>query len=89
MKENVWKNDCISITPDMVPMRDISSISEGDRLFYEIGFKINSKLGVTGRNWVRTGNFKEIKNINYMLENDERMIDIDYLEHHNFMLIKT
>jgi hypothetical protein len=76
------------ILPNMVPMRDISQISDGDRLFYELGHK-KYMLGGYGDNWVREGRFKEIENIKEMLENDEYLSDINYLEHHNFMIIKN
>ena len=79
----------LPLTPDMKAMRNINDIAEGDKLFYELGFKLNIKLGVTGGNWIRTGKFKEVKDVKDMLVNDKRMVDIDYLEHHNFMLIKN
>ena len=75
------------ILPNMTPMRDIKQISEGDRLFYELGYKLNIDGGL-GDNWIRQGQFKEIENVKDMIENDNRIDDIDYLNHHNFMLIK-
>lgn len=72
----------------MIPMRDISIIENGDKLFYELGYKIDDKKGVDEGNWVSTGNFKEVQDVALMLELDTRMKDLEYLEHHNFMLIK-
>jgi len=72
----------------MIPMRDIKQISEGDKLFYEIGYKKNNKLSTYEDNWVRTGQFKEITDIKAWLLGDDHINDINYLEHHNFMLIK-
>lgn len=77
----------IPIQPNMIPMRDIKQISDGDRLFYEIVFKINPKEGY-GDNLRRTGRFKEILNIKDMLANDQYINIFEYQEHHNFMLIK-
>lgn len=76
-----------SILPNMVPMRDITTISAGDKLFYELGHKRNIELGY-GDNWIREGKFKQIKNIKKLLKNDKLMTNLEYLEHHNFMLIK-
>ena len=77
----------IPLRPDMVPMRDIEQISEGDRLFYEIGYKYNPNVGY-GQNWNTTGRFKEIENVKDFLEGDKLLCNFDYLEHHNFMIIK-
>lgn len=76
-----------TILPNMSPMRDIKQISDGDRLFYELGYKININKGIEN-NWVREGRFKEIENVKDIIENDNRINDIDYLNHHNFMIIK-
>lgn len=76
------------ILPTMLPMRDIKQISDGDRLFYELGFKIDVKNMSYKNNWIREGRFKEIDNIKDMLENDKFLTELEYLEHHNFMLIK-
>jgi len=76
------KNKMItSILPNMTPMRDINLISEGDRLFYELGYK-------SGKNWIRMGMFKEVENISECIEKDKFINQIEYLDHHNFMLIK-
>jgi hypothetical protein len=72
----------------MIPIRDISIIQSGDRLFYELGYKYNIDLGY-GDNWIRTGQFKEIENIMEYIEGDTYLNNIKYLEHHNFMLIKN
>jgi hypothetical protein len=77
-----------SILPNMVIMRNINTILETDKLFYELGYKRNVNASHYGDNWIRTGNFKEIKNVKEFLENDKRLSDLEYLEHHNFMIIK-
>lgn len=71
----------------MIPLRDISLFSSGDRLFYELGFKIDSRKGY-GENWVSTGKFKEIDNPKEFLADDMFIFNMEYLEHHNFMFIK-
>jgi hypothetical protein len=76
------------IQPTMIPLRDINIISEGDRLFYELGHKKDIKGGY-GDNWVRQGKFKEIENVKDFLKGDKFLINIEYLEHHNFMIIKN
>ena len=76
-----------SIQPNMIPMRDIKQFSDGDRLFYEVGRKIDSEGGY-GDNWIKTGQFQEIENPKDFLWDDKLLSKIDYLEHHNFMLIK-
>lgn len=75
------------ILPNMIPMRDIKQISDGDRLFYELGHKIRMDMGYEN-NWVREGRFKEIDNVDEFLEGDKFLSELEYLEHHNFMLIK-
>lgn len=76
------------ILPNMIPMRDIKQISNGDRLFYELGHKINWELDYYGDNWVREGQFKEIDDVDDFIENDKLLTELEYLEHHNFMIIK-
>ena len=78
------------ILPNMIPMRDIKQISEGDRLFYELGHKIRIMDFSYENNWVREGKFKEIKNIKEFIESDSDKLlsNLEYLEHHNFMIIK-
>ena len=76
-----------SIQPNMISMRDIKQFSDGDRLFYEVGRKIDSEGGY-GDNWIKTGQFQEIENPKDFLWDDKLLSKIDYLEHHNFMLIK-
>jgi hypothetical protein len=75
------------ILPNMIPMRDIKQISDGDRMFYELGHKKDIDGGY-GDNWIRQGRFKEIENVKDFIENDKLLSEIEYLEHHNFMLIK-
>ena len=78
----------IPIQSNMIPMRDISTISKGDRLFYELGYKKNVKLAF-GDNWIGEGKFKEILDIDKYVKSDTHLTDLEYLEHHNFMLIKN
>jgi hypothetical protein len=75
------------ILPNMIPMRDIKQISDGDRMFYELGHKKDIDGGY-GDNWIRQGRFKEIENVKDFIENDKLLSEIEYLKHHNFMLIK-
>jgi len=77
------------ILPNMIPMRDIKQISEGDRLFYELGYKIDWTMPYDNNNWVRKGIFKEIEDVKKFVDGDKQLSDIEYLEHHNFMLIKN
>lgn len=77
-----------SIRPDMIPMRDIKQFSDGDRLFYEVGRKIEL-YGGYGDNWIKTGQFQEIENTkDFLCDYNKLLSKVDYLEHHNFMLIK-
>jgi len=81
-------NTTIPIALNMIPMRNINQISKNDRLFYELRFKKNMMdIDIVG-NWVSSGRFKEVINIENWIKHDERNADIAYLEHHNFMLIK-
>ncbi len=73
----------------MIPLTDIKQISNGDRLFYEIGFKLNPRLNQYGSNWIRTGRFKEVLDVKDMIENDKHLPNKEYLKHHNFMIIKV
>lgn len=48
------------LLPNMIPMRDIKQISDGDRLFYELGYKIRTNEDLSyENNWIREGRFKE------------------------------
>lgn len=69
-------------------MRDIKQISDGDRLFYELGHKIRMMDMSYEDNWVRKGRFKEISDVKKFIETDKLLSELEYLEHHNFMLIK-
>jgi hypothetical protein len=77
-----------SILPNMILMRDINQISDGDKLFYELGYKINANNLSFENNWIREGKFKEIENVKEFIEGDKFLSNLEYLEHHNFMLIK-
>lgn len=76
------------LLPNMVPMRDVKQISEGDRLFYELGYKIRVNDMSYNNKWIREGRFKEIENVKEFIQVDKLLSEIEYLEHHNFMLIK-
>ena len=69
-------------------MRDIKQISDGDRLFYELGHKIIMMDMSYENNWIREGKFKEIEDVKDFIETDKFLSELEYLEHHNFMLIK-
>lgn len=79
--------DCVKIHPKMVLMRDISMIKDGDRLFYELGYKKDGDNPLYNGNWISTGEFIEVEDVRDMLEKDVLMGNIEYLNHHNFMLI--
>jgi hypothetical protein len=70
-------------------MLDKNMFEDGDRLFLEVGFKKNIKIGTYGINWIRTGNFMEFDNPKEFIENEEYLDNIEYLKHHNFMIIKN
>ena len=74
------------LTNDL-PMRDISLIESGDKLFYELGKKIDIDKGY-GENWVKIGLFEEIVDVDKYITEDKCLNDADYLEHHNFRIIK-
>jgi hypothetical protein len=76
------------ILPNMTPMRNIKQVSEGDRLFYELGHKINDTNPSYENNWIREGKFQEINDVKDFLLNDKFLLKLEYLEHHNFMVIK-
>lgn len=71
----------------MIPFTSITDFKDGDRLFYELGYKVDVKLGY-GDNWRVTGNFKEIKNVSEFLQTDSEINNPEYIAHHNFMLLK-
>jgi hypothetical protein len=77
-----------NILPNMIPMRDINDISEGDRLFYELGYKKDANKPNSEGNWIHTGKFKEIEDVKSFLEGDKNLNLLAYLNHHNFMVIK-
>ncbi len=73
------------ILPNMTPMRDVSQIQDGDRLFYELGYKGGTEVV---DNWISTGEFMEITNVKKFIKNNKLVLDAEYLEHHNFMVVK-
>ncbi len=72
----------------VIKVTDRSQIEIGKvRLFYELGNKIDNHLPLEN-NWLRSGIFKEIKDVEDMLDKDERFLNIEYLLHHNFVIKK-
>ena len=67
------------ILPNMTLMRNIKQVSEGDRLFYELGYKIDPYKMSYENNWIGTGKFKEINDVKDFLLNDEFLSDLEYL----------
>lgn len=62
------------------------------RLFYELGHYRSSTedqilmKAYKEEDWFRSGEFKEIKDIEHFLENDNRLNDPQYIKHHNFQI---
>ena len=83
MKEHILLEDRTPIL-NVQTLKNINQLDVKARLFYEIGYKINYKLGVDNDNWVKTGYFKEIQNPIEYIGNDKRMVEECYLNHHNF-----
>ena len=91
------------ILPNMIPLLDVNKFTDGDRLFYELGtykptivksIKYKTEIGEEYYHtyndiWTRSGNFKEIEEPLKFIESDPRFNDIEYLKHHNFMIIKS
>ena len=73
---------------NMIPLLDVNQFTDGDRLFYELGYKRHMH-DEYGDNWIRTGKFKEIEEPLNFIASDKRFNDIEYLKHHNFMIIKS
>ncbi len=78
-------SNIIPIQSNMIPLRDASTVEE-DRVFYELSYKINTHKAEYENNWIRTGNFKEVDIARFSKDGD--ISNVDYLEHHNFMVIK-
>lgn len=83
-KFNITLIDSNVIT-DVEKVTNKSQINNQVMLFYELGYKPNINSGPENGNWVRHGVFKEILDINEFLEQDTRINDIDYINHHNFV----
>jgi len=77
----------VGIQPDMVPMNNVNDYEIGDRLFFEEGFKLDMEKGFDD-NWIRTGQFIEVSDPERHIKNDKRLHSIDFIKHHNLMLIK-
>ena len=64
-------------------VKNISDITENSRLFYEIGYYVDED----NTNWVRGVIFKEIQNIKSFIKEDYRLLNKEFIEHHNFVVI--
>jgi hypothetical protein len=78
----------ISLHPDMIPMRDPSKIEDGDRLFWEYGYKRNPNIYEDGDKCIKPGKFLEFPDPMKYLEREPLLINPEFCEHHNFMIIK-
>ena len=74
------------VIQDVITLKDINQITKDTKLYYELGYKIDARLGVDNGNWVRTGYFKEIEKPLDFCRQDEAMLRPDYLKHHNFKI---
>lgn len=72
----------------MVKFTSVSDLNPGDRVFYELGEKIDSRKPNGIDNWISKGLFKEIWNMKGLV-NDQRLNDEEYVKHHNFVVIKS
>ncbi len=70
------------LPPNAQPMKSTSDIAAGDRLFYELGH-------YQGKRWVREGVFKEIREVENMIQMDTMINDPEYIAHHNFVIVKS
>lgn len=77
-------NVSISYLKNAVQLNSKEEVQPTDRVFYELGYYIDRKL----KNWIRTGEFKEIENVAEFLEKDKHLDDIEYIRHHNFMILR-
>jgi len=97
------ENFITGILPNMIPMQNIKTFEDGDRLFYELveykptiveSTKYLTEIGeefyhVYNRLLIRSGTFKEILYPEKFINNGDMMWhNLDWLKHHNFMLIK-
>lgn len=76
-----------SIVLNTIPITKKDEITEGCRLFYELGYKRNM-MGGYGDNWIRRGVFKEITEPEKFKQEDNMLDSKDYIEHHNFVVLK-
>lgn len=74
------------VIQDVITLKDINQITKDTKLYYELGYKIDARLGVDNGNWVRTGYFKEIENPLNFCSEDTHMLRPEYLKHHNFKI---
>jgi hypothetical protein len=74
------------ILPTMRKVNDISEVSYDDLLFYELGHYSNL---YSNRVWIREGQFQQIENVEEFIKKDKRLLEKEFLDHHNFMVIKN
>ena len=66
-----------------------NDVNKEDRLFYELGHKINPNLPNSPQNWIRTGIFKEVYDVENFLSYTPNDLDDDIIRnHHNFHVLK-
>lgn len=65
----------------------ISDIKDNVRLFYEMGYYPTKNDVIKHTNFTRTGVFKEILDVKSFIEGDERLSDVEYINHHNFVIV--
>ena len=75
-------------------IKSLSDITDTSRLFYELGhYKVlrryKDKHGnmCEDKKWIGEGIFKEIDNVKDFLKYDARMLDKEYIKHHNFVVV--
>jgi len=73
-------------------VNSLSDITDNSRLFYELGHYIvlrKYKDGniVEDKEWIREGIFKEIYNVKDFLTIDKRLLEKEFIKHHNFVVI--
>lgn len=75
-------------------VRLLSGDMDGDKCgFYELGSYVTLKRYkdengnlCEDREWVIEGIFKEIDNVNEFLKRNKRMLEKEYIKHHNFVI---
>lgn len=84
------------IQPEMIKMTKKSDFSDGDKLFYELGYFSRSLKTSRGYfdgwdpdSWTRTGRFVQVDDPGLFIKSDYRFDYPEFIEHHNFMIIKS